>query len=313
MLKLGLLAECSIQLQNLESIVACAGHDVAFSGVSSAEGLLPLPEADVWVVRIDAGDSPLLMDYLDGIDQPVMYDDPEAYSSLDIEERAKHFSKKIKAITQIRVESPYNLPRATTVWILAASAGGPEAVIEFIQLLPKDLHGVALLYAQHIDSYMTESLTKSLARNTGWKVFYSIQAHRVCEQCLYLLPPSCQVDFDDMGFLEPLNEPWEPPFKPSINQVIAKVARKYGKDCGVIIFSGMGDDGSQTCKLIANIGGQVWVQSPETCAIDSMPQNALDTNCVSFSGSPEALARHFVVFQGQNQNEAQTLAAAPKC
>ncbi len=302
-LKLGLLADSSIQLSNLKSIVTSAQYTIAAELLTRSENLNNLPDVDIWVVRTDGEESDAFLEYLDSLEVPVIFDEADSYSSLNMEERARRFSKKIEASAQKPPESIENLQQAKEVWVLAASAGGPEAVIDFIHHIPDELSGIAFVYAQHIDSKMAVSLRKTLSRHTTWPVLYSAQSHIIYEKCFYMIAPDNQIEFDRSGRLNPLNSPWCGPYSPSIDEVTAKVALRYGKYSGVIVFSGMGDDGAKACKLVKRTGGKVWAQSPESCAIDSMPSEAIKTQSVSYIGTPEMLAKHFVATQKSRQSK----------
>jgi len=306
-LNLGLLADTSIQLSNLESIVTNANFEVASTMLTRLENLDLLPEVDVWVVRLDLEDacSQAFAERLDGLDIPVIYDEADSCSSLNIEDRAKRFSRKIEACGLLPQNHDRDRHRAEQVWVLAASAGGPEAVIEFIKSLPAEVPEVAFVYVQHMDENMSDALAKSIRRNTDWQVFYCETPHIIYEKSVYLISPSNQIEFNDVGTLVPTKMSWVGPYRPSVDQVIAKVWRKYGRNSGVIVFSGMGDDGAKTCVMIKNAGGQVWVQSPESCAVDSMPREVINTQCVSYVGTPEQLARHFSVCQKVRMNPVE--------
>ncbi len=298
-LNLGLLADSSIQLNNLRSIVSNAQFSVSCAMLTREENVESLPDVDVWVVRIDVENerSQALVERLDNLGIPVIYDEADTYSSLNIEERAKRFAKKIEAYlfkSQYKREA---LKRAKYVWVLAASAGGPEAVTEFVSCVPDDIDDVAFVYVQHMDENLAQTLVKTLQRKSSWQINYCSSQAAMCEKSIFLVSPSHQLEINEAGMLNPINAPWRGPYKPSVDQVIAKVWRKYKKNSGVIVFSGMGDDGAKTCNMIKNTGGQVWVQSPESCAVDSMPQEVINTKCVSFSGTPSQLARHFAVYQ----------------
>ncbi len=297
-LNLGLIADTSIQLSNLESIVNSANFSIAAALLARFEDFNNLPEVDVWVVRVDMEDahSQALVEHLNGLDVPVIYDEADSYSSLDIEERARRFSKKIDACGFSGESQESNLSRAKYVWVLAASAGGPEAVLRFIKNIPAELKDVAFIYVQHMDENMAAPMVKSLSLNSDWQVLYCNKTWRINEQSIYVVSSILQIEISEIGVLTPTQEVWPGPYKPSVDQVVAKVWRKFGKDSGVIVFSGMGDDGAKTCRMIKNAGGQVWVQSSESCAVDSMPNEVTKTKCVSFSGSPEELALHFSVY-----------------
>ncbi len=249
-------------------------------------------------MRVDGEDerSQALVEQLDALDVPVIYDDADAYSSLNVEERARSFSKKIEGCGFQPALQVMDLVRAKSVWVLAASAGGPEAVVRFIQNVPADISDVAFIYVQHMDEKMAEPLRKSLARNTPWQVIYCDQPRTLYEKSIYMVSPTSQVALSEVGALSPTQQAWDGPCRPSVDQVVVKVWRKFGRDSGVIVFSGMGNDGAKTCRMIKNAGGQVWVQSSDSCAVDSMPNEVVKTECVSFIGSPEQLAGHFAVY-----------------
>src|SRR5690606_7778431 len=86
------------------------------------------------------------------------------------------------------------------------------------------------------------------------------------------------------------DEPWSGPYQPSINQLTANVARTLRTPSGLIVFSGMGDDGDLGGRLIKQRKGQVWAQSPESCIIASMPEAVIGSGCVDRTGTPRELA-----------------------
>ena len=59
---------------------------------------------------------------------------------------------------------------------------------------------------------------------------------------------------------------------------------------GVIIFSGMGNDGAAALPVFAAAGGRVWAQSPASAVCPAMPQAAIDTGLVQQTADPAALA-----------------------
>ncbi len=304
-LTLGLLADTSIQLSSLQSIAANTCFSVGVALLVRHEKLDNLPTVDAWIVRINMDDdsSQNIIEQLDKLTVPVIYDEEESYTGLDIEGRAKRLSRKIAACGFTPIPSEENLKRAKYVWVLAASAGGPEAVLEFIQHVSPELSDVALIYAQHMDNAMAPALVRGLQRHFPWHVHYCSQSSVLNEKSIYLVSPEHQLEIDDFGVVNPSALPWVGFYKPCIDQVLAKIWRKYGKCGGVIVFSGMGDDGSKSCRMIKNAGGQVWAQKPETCAIDSMPQEVLKTNCVNYVGSPEQLAKHFSYYHKKRMQE----------
>jgi len=297
-LKFGLLAETTAQLDDLTDLVHGSGHDIAETIRASTGCLDNISAVEVWVVRLDLqhDKSVQLMEILETYDVPVIYDDIESYSELGVAERLNRFAEKIQlcAGTGMSNRPVGDAKKAREIWVLAASTGGPEAVGRFLKTLPENLTGVAFLYVQHINPEISPTLQKAIQSNTQWAVYKCDRSQPLLEKSIYVVSPSDQVSIHATGVITPLVGAWEGPYQPSANQVMAKVARNYGKRSGCIIFSGMGDDGSQSCSFMKGSGGVVWVQSPASCTVDSMPASALATGVVTFQGSPEILARQFV-------------------
>lgn len=300
-LTIGVMAESPQELHALGRIVREAGHNVVISvNVTSGVPKL-LPTANAWLVRLDAHyDKALtLLETLDAEAVPVIYDDSDQgdAGATDLltayAERARRIAGKLKQLAA-RHEQPRQAERAREVWIIAASAGGPGAVTEFLRAIPYIPDGVAALYVQHIGTEGSGTLKRVIDNSSRWAVRSTDEFCVLEEKTLYIVSPSSALEFSGDGSIQPNGQAWQGPYSPSVDQVMAKVARQYGDRSGAIIFSGMGDDGQRSCAFMQRLGGQIWAQEPSTCAIDSMPQCAIDSQCVSFIGSPAALAQRFI-------------------
>lgn len=296
-LKFGLLAETAAQLDDLTLLVKQAGHEIAFSirANSASEELSCAAGAEAWVVRLNLQNDKalVLVEQLESFNLPVIYDDIESYAELGLGERVNRFAAKLQLCAGTTTP-PQGSTKAAEIWVLAASTGGPEAVTSFLKTLPTTVSGVAFVYVQHINPEISATLQRALVRNTTWTVLNCNRSQQLMEKCIYVVPPDHQVDIHSTGVISPLADTWLGRYSPSADQVMARVARNYGKNGGAIIFSGMGDDGSRSCGYMHGSGGIIWAQSPLTCAVDSMPCSAIKTGHVSYQGSPENLAHHFM-------------------
>lgn len=295
-LKFGLLAETTAQLNDLVALVEQSGHEVTVA-VKAATGVLDdPPSVDAWVVRLDLqhDKSLVLVEKLESLDIPIIYDDIESYGALGASERVNRFAGKIQLCAGTGSQTTDSGEKAQEIWVLAASTGGPEAVTLFLKNLPGDINGVAFIYVQHINPEISETLVKALVRCTSWAVLRCERSRTLMEKSIYVVPPEHQVDIHNSGVIAPSAAPWAGAYQPSADQVMARVARNFGKRAGAIVFSGMGDDGTRSCKFMKGCGGVIWAQSPLTCTVDSMPVSAIKTGMVSYQGSPENLARQFV-------------------
>ena len=96
------------------------------------------------------------------------------------------------------------------------------------------------------------------------------------------------------GVVTTLPSGWSGPYAPSIDGVAAELANEYGPACGMIVFSGMGDDGVAGSHLISKKGGSVLVQSPADCTVPALSEAVLAYGAVHQSGSVDQLREAFV-------------------
>lgn len=179
------------------------------------------------------------------------------------------------------------------LWVLGASLGGPLAVREFLSKLPGDLP-IAFVLAQHIGASHLDLLAEQLDRVTPLRVFVAKAGYALKRQEVVLAPVDERLLVDTLGRLVLMEKSERSIYSPCIDFVMQDMAQRYGKYCGAIIFSGMGNDGEQGCHAIAAAGGEIWAQDAESCVISSMPDNARKTGHVSFNGTPEELANALV-------------------
>ena len=65
----------------------------------------------------------------------------------------------------------------------------------------------------------------------------------------------------------------------------------HGSELINIIFSGMGNDGSEYLDLIQDNNSQLWAQDPSLSACPSQPQAIIYSGYCSFVGSPTEFSK----------------------
>jgi two-component system chemotaxis response regulator CheB/chemosensory pili system protein ChpB (putative protein-glutamate methylesterase) len=186
---------------------------------------------------------------------------------------------------------PDAIPKAKirSVWVLGASVGGPESVREFLGELPRDYPALFLL-AQHLGDEFVDMMAKQLSRATALTVRTPQHGERVAHGDIIIVPNGHRLQVDIMGvvLLERLTT--EPAYRPSIDHVLEDIADRFGESAGAIIFSGMSDDAVAGSRRIAEKGGKVYAQTPESCVVSTMVEGVNDAGIVSFLGTPKELA-----------------------
>lgn len=178
----------------------------------------------------------------------------------------------------------------TAVWVLAASTGGPEAVSEFLAALQPGLP-IAMVYVQHIESGFDRVLKNALERHHHYPSTLCRGEQHLCKGQILVVPADRQLRFLPFHRVLETRNAWEGRYQPVIDQVVGDLARIYTQRCGVIVFSGLCDDGALGCRVVQASGGEVWVQTPASCVSPDMPEAALATGAVSLQGTPVQLAQ----------------------
>jgi len=291
-LRVAVIAQSETELHSLVAVLQAARYNVVYNSlVSDFDSLVDAP--DVWVLRVDSADNDVgsLIETLVQTEASVVIDDAtEQLTRRD----AEYYKAKIEQAHYIQtMERGREDKVAENVWVLGASAGGPEAVIAFLDALDDVAFmatNSAFVYAQHIDSTAIDALIDGIQRHTSLRVQKCRFGELIQAGHIYVMPPENEVEISDGKSMKLTTRAWRGDYSPSISQVIAKVARVYKQRSGALIFSGMGDDGADAVKMMKAKGGVIYCQSLETCAVDSMPRQAQCSGGVDSFGSPQELA-----------------------
>lgn len=323
---IGLVAENDLNRHLLAKLLAEAGYHVALSlKASELEAVLDNMAAsdtplDAWLLDSDEhsndggqSSTAALDNILERSEVPLLVSD-EIPSSRQTEAfqlwRRRLFEKlELIAIPQAAGDTTTDAGHSAQVdqvWVLAASYGGPEAVKRFLSALPAALP-VAMVYGQHIDNNFDQVLRKAVAIDHQYPVTVLRGRSHLQRGAVAVVPADRQVRFLPRGEVVETRQRWSGPYQPSLDQIIAELARHYRERLGVIVFSGMCNDGEIGCRVAAACGSTVWVQTPETCMSADMPNAALATGSVTLQGSPEELAQAL----GKSYNTARRQVGRP--
>jgi chemosensory pili system protein ChpB (putative protein-glutamate methylesterase) len=318
-IKLAVVAEDSLQQHRLKSVLEDFGCEVISFSPQSL--VLKGIDGNVSAWLLDLREDDVLLETFLELEQPILLGFESAPSKQDrrYPKWEKNLYAKLKqllgkeliqtqtSLNALEAQRPVlpcvtlTLPKnirsaeagehAKHVWILGSSLGGPEAVKEFLDALPKGLP-VGFIYGQHIDPQFVPVLAQVLARHAHFKLSVAQGGDYVRSGEVLIVPADREVTFKD-GILQLLPTPWPGPYGPSIDQLIINTHVAF-PTAGVIIFSGMGNDGAEAIQQLKDHALAVWAQSPETCASSAMPDACRETGSVKFSGSPQEMARQLV-------------------
>ena len=187
------------------------------------------------------------------------------------------------------------------VVLLGASMGGPLAVKEFLDHLPADLP-VSLLLAQHFNQDMLNTLPRILNRHNAWRCEVITNTQQLLQGRCLILPIHQKIVCDSNGRVILQKQAWQGTYNPPISQVMLNCSEAFGSRLITIIFSGMGNDGSDNAMTAKTNGSLIWAQSPESSTCASQPEHMIASNQVTYIGSPQQLAKALVQLCYQPSN-----------
>ncbi|HEX4911509.1 MAG TPA: chemotaxis protein CheB [Permianibacter sp.] len=176
------------------------------------------------------------------------------------------------------------------LWVLGASLGGPAALKRFFAALNQPLP-ICFLLAQHIDAHFLPVLGKILEQaNPFYPVQVLARPGLIEPGTLLLAPIEKRLRFLDAGQIVNGARSWTPPYSPCIDDVLSDVAAAYPGQVHAIVFSGMGEDGVNGARAVADCRGEVWVQDADSCASSVMPDAIDKAGLARYRATPEDLA-----------------------
>src|SRR5215212_550016 len=154
---------------------------------------------------------------------------------------------------------------------IGASAGGLDAVIELVSVLPLET-GLAFVLIQHLDPRHHSMLADILTGATAMRVLEVTDGMRVERDHVYAIPPDTHLTItDDVLRLAPrtLKMPHRP-----LDHFFCSLADDRGSGAIGGVLSGNDADGSRGLQAVRDAGGITFAQSPESAKFDVMPRAA---------------------------------------
>ncbi len=184
------------------------------------------------------------------------------------------------ATATAKVSSAYTLRKVpitfTKVGALAigSSTGGPQALLKFFNQVKGKLPNIPIFLTQHMPPIFTQYLAKQIAESTGLKCIEAQDNQKVESGCIYVAPGDFHMNIVRNGndlLIKLTKEPPEHFCRPSVNPMLRSLVDLYGNQLAVIIFTGMGADGSEGSKAATDKGGIVIAQDEATSVVWGMP------------------------------------------
>jgi two-component system chemotaxis response regulator CheB len=221
---------------------------------------------------------------------------PKGPVSLDLESVAERLVRAVRTASRIRVirntgtdplplrapspspalgECPGDEPptgEALPVVAVAASTGGPVALMRVLETLPSSLPA-ALVICQHLPREFTGELTRSLRRVSPLPVEEAREGAPLRAGVVLVAPGGRHLEV--VGFQVRILDCGPRDTAPSADILFGSVARFAGRSAVGVVLTGMGEDGARGARRIREAGGTVIAQDEASCVVYGMPAAAV--------------------------------------
>jgi two-component system, chemotaxis family, CheB/CheR fusion protein len=162
---------------------------------------------------------------------------------------------------------------------IGASAGGFDALVEFLQVIPAN-SGLAFVIVQHLSPTPRSLSAELFSRHTVMRVREAEEGQHLQPNCVYTTPADRDISVKN-GCIR-LDKPADIRGRRlPIDQLFRSLGPDQRERAVAIILSGTGSDGALGIKEIVAHGGIVLVQAPESAQFDGMPRSAIATGLVA--------------------------------
>lgn len=291
-----IVADSQKQRLALSEVVDRLGFFVVATFMAQELCILPLPAKCAWLIDTD--------DYSEKLQGAITQSRPSYVvlgfseapykASGDVYERWQRIvMRRLSELLHLSVPTKSPVLLTPKPWryvlFLGASMGGPDALKQFLDRLRVDLP-LAILLAHHYDSQMLGGLPKVLTRHNHWRCKIITSSQKLQSGTCLVVPTDKKVICDSTGRVMLTDQPWSGGYRPNIGALLKNASEVFAGQLYAIIFSGMGDDGSQHAGELPVNGSTLWAQDPATCQSPSQPQAFIDSGVCQFIGSPVVLA-----------------------
>lgn len=163
--------------------------------------------------------------------------------------------------------------------LVGSSTGGPAALRTLLGGLRGNLQ-VPVCVVQHIPPGFSKPLAQRLSDICPLPVTEATEGMVMHPGHVYLAPGGHHMLIDGSA-AEPIlrldDGEVENGCRPAIDVTLRSALNVYGARTLVVILTGMGRDGATGAGAIRSRGGKVYVQTPDSCTVSSMPRQAIET------------------------------------
>lgn len=157
---------------------------------------------------------------------------------------------------------------------IGSSTGGPQALFDVFEKIGPSIGSVPIVITQHMPPSFTKILAEKLGKLSGLPAKEGEDGERIQAGHIYVAPGDYHMRLrkDGPGVAIALDQ--EPPVhfcRPAVDPMFESIAKLFGPATLGVVLTGMGHDGRDGGRIIADGGGTIYAQDEATSVVWGMP------------------------------------------
>jgi two-component system, chemotaxis family, protein-glutamate methylesterase/glutaminase len=219
--------------------------------------------------------------------EAAMIDTLKLMSEVKVVRRWNGTAAATRAVAEPMPRDP--LGHDAAIVAIGASTGGPPVLARILSGL-SPAFGAPILVVQHISAGFTAGFAEWLATASGLPVRVAQGGEIPLPGHVYVAPDDHHLRVGPHGELQTTGDEPHNGLRPSAGILFRSVARSFGRRAIGVLLTGMGRDGAEELKLMADQGALTVVQDEESCAVFGMPAAAIRLGAARFVFPPHRIA-----------------------
>lgn len=172
-----------------------------------------------------------------------------------------------------------NTDARVPVVVIAASTGGPAALMRLAPRFPKDFPAAVVL-VQHMPPAFTSQFSVQLGEAASMRVKEAEANENLQPSVFYVCPGSHHLRISTSGRILLDDGPRISAYRPCADVALESAAAYAGANAIAVVLTGMGGDGARGAQAVKSARGTVFAQDEATSVIFGMPAEAIRTGAV---------------------------------
>ncbi|HPH69347.1 MAG TPA: chemotaxis protein CheB [Kofleriaceae bacterium] len=155
---------------------------------------------------------------------------------------------------------------------IVASTGGPRTLAALLEAVK--MRNVPIAIVQHTTSGFGPAFADWLGRTIGRPTPMAVDGYALRPGDIIVAPDDFHLEITSAGTVALLPPTVKERMCPSGDRLLRSIALSYGARSAGLVLTGLGADGAEGLRTIAEAGGATAVQAPETAIVAGMPNAA---------------------------------------